>query len=429
MSEGGGGEPVSDADAHATTGRDRTGRDGSRRDAGNTGSHDESDTGNTSAGDELLAQTLLSVRSAVEAADAVAFVHDGRGVDPDLRALGAPPVDRRCAVVVPADGDATLVVPRSESPEPSPPRRWSGDTADRRVVDYEDPTPGDRVASLLGGQATGGPVLTPRAIPHDTALTVDAAGYDLQSTGALSSGRATKPPAVRAALRSVQRAAARGVRRAASVLDEATAETDGTLHWEGGVLSTERLCRQVNRGLAAEGVDPGGRTVVTTEARDGRRETARSTPITLRAGVPVRVRVEPHDGLGLRTLCRRTLVVDGEGGWERRAHVACEAALRAGLSELAPGTAVDAVEREVAAELGAYGLEAGPGPFVRGVGLTQDDPPRAGEDLQPGSVVAIVASVADPTEGAVELGDVAVVTEGGGEWLVTAPTSMAVGRW
>jgi Xaa-Pro aminopeptidase len=127
----------------------------------------------------------------------------------------------------------------------------------------------------------------------------------------------------------------------------------------------------------------------------------------------------------------RTFVVNGDGGWERRAYVAVEAAREAALDEIEPGVPVKTVHGEAAAELAAYGFDpnAGEGEsgFTHGtghgVGVSLHESPSltgAGE-LRPGHVVTVEPGVYDPDVGGVRLEDLAVVTEDGYEILAEYP--------
>jgi Xaa-Pro aminopeptidase len=95
--------------------------------------------------------------------------------------------------------------------------------------------------------------------------------------------------------------------------------------------------------------------------------------------------------------------VEGEGGWERRAHVALEAAFRAGRERLAAALGggdetAKGVAREVAAELTAYGFDDAT-VAVHGVGLAAVEAPRDDDPIETGGAVAIAARVTRDADG------------------------------
>jgi Xaa-Pro aminopeptidase len=143
----------------------------------------------------------------------------------------------------------------------------------------------------------------------------------------------------------------------------------------------------------------------------------------LPASEPVVVTLEPRGVDGYYGLLTRTVVVDGDGGWERRAHVGVEAARRVALGELEPGAAVRWVHSETVAEAGSFGLGAPEGDRVHGVGLSRRENPSLADETAVGNVVAVKPRAVDE-KGTVALADLAVVTEEGCELLVEASTAL-----
>lgn len=378
------------------------------------------------------ATDLDPVVAAVEEADAAGFVHVGDRFDDDLRYLTrfAGP-DRDYALVV-TPGRAVLCCPALFADQAR--REFvAGNEADGvarelRTERLGDPA-GRRAAAVLDDLADGDEVLVPQQLPHDAAVYLESAGYTPVSTPVVAEARAVKTDAEIDRLRAVQRAAVRGMARAESVLAAAT--PDGNeLRWEGAPLSTERLRRQVNAELAANGVADAGNTVI------GAGESCADLHFTgldgIAPGETVLLDVSPRGPLGYYGDVTRTYVVDGDGGWERRAYVAVEAAREAALAEIEAGVPAKTVHEEAAAELAAYGFrvdstEVG---FTHGVGhgvgvsLHEDPSLRSGEPLRAGQVVTVEPGVYDPDRGGVRLEDLVLVTADGYELLHDYPRSI-----
>ncbi|UVE51553.1 M24 family metallopeptidase [Haloferax larsenii] len=378
--------------------------------------------------------------AALDDRDALGFVFIGRGPDPNLRYLTGREFDTT-VVYVRVAGESHLRVPSTiETPE------IPGVTT--RI---DDKPPGKAAAAVLDSEATSGTVLAPQTIPHDAALHLESAGYDLASTPVLSEVRAVKDDDERAAIETVQRAARRGIARAAEILADATdanatdddtahtADDDGTLVWDGAPLSTERIRRQVNVALAIEGVDAAGATSVDVGGQ-AERETAEAdsdhdtSAVVLRADDPVVVSVAPRGRDGYRGALARTFVVDADGGWERRAHVACDAARDVALVEAGPGADAAFVGSEIRAETAAFGFS--PSEEVArdvggGIGLSlRESPPLDGDtELAAGNVVRVRTAVSDPENGRIELVDVMAIDDDGPTFLGDPPTSLDPAAW
>ncbi|PAU85389.1 peptidase M24 [Halorubrum salipaludis] len=295
-------------------------------------------------------------------------------------------------------------------------------------------------------------LLVPPSIPHDAAVYLERAGNALASTDAVETARARKTDREIERLRRVQRAAVAGMARAETVLAEsavvegdadpdadqdADADPDADrrppLRWEGAPLTTERLRRAVNAALAARGVRDAGDTAIGAGPSAADLHYVGDDPI--RPGETVLIDVSPRGPDGYRGDLTRTFVVDGDGGWERRAHLAVESAREVALDEIEPGVPAKTVHGEAAAELGAYGFDpnAGEGEVGfthgtgHGVGVSLHESPSlsgAGE-LRPGHVVTVEPGVYDPEIGGVRLEDLVAVTEDGYEVLAEYPFGIA----
>lgn len=182
---------------------------------------------------------------------------------------------------------------------------------------------------------------------------------------------------------------------------------DGRLHDDGEPLTPARLER-VARDAAA---GAGATTTVDTRTGD------------LRPDDPVVVAVRPDGAAPLA----RTFVVDGSGGWTRRAAVAVGMAHDAVRRVAEPGVPARRVVDEAIAELGAYGLAAGEGPITHGIGTRIDFEGDA--PLQAGQRFALDPTARDPDpepdRGAVRIGGWYAITESGPRALGELPTSLS----
>lgn|GEM_PF-2286077 len=203
-------------------------------------------------------------------------------------------------------------------------------------------------------------------------------------------------------------AAERGVVAAATRLAGAAAR-DGRLHVDGGPIVPAGLER-----LASDAAGDGA--TATVETRDD----------ALRPDDPVVVAVTPGNDDGDGTALARTFVVDGTGGWTRRAAVAVGMAHDAVRRVAEPGVPARRIVDEAVAELGAYGLAAD-GPVARGidtsVGFESDEPLYAGQRF----VLDPTAYDPDPDadRGRVRIGGWYAVADDGCRALSDLPTSLS----
>ena len=442
------------------------------------GSEDGALDGSTASLNPLRTD-LAPIIETIRAAGADAFVAVGDRFDDDLRYLTrfAGP-DRAYALVVVPDGDRTdetdgdaptgravccapaLFAERAEREFVGGARvrsddgeresdDWGGfhdgvarEVRTENVGDHAGERAAAAVAALLGDSGGDGSsadgdadptVLVPPSIPHDAAVYLERAGNELASSDAVTTVRARKTDAELDRLRRVQRAVVAGTARAETVLAASEVNEDETgrptVRWDGAPLTTERLRREVNAVLAARGVRDAGNTVIGAGPSAADLHFVGDDPV--RPGETVLLDISPRGPDGYYGDMTRTFVVNGDGGWERRAYVAVEAAREAALDEIEPGVPVKTVHGEAAAELAAYGFDpnAGEGEsgFTHGtghgVGVSLHESPSltgAGE-LRPGHVVTVEPGVYDPDVGGVRLEDLAVVTEDGYEVLAEYP--------
>lgn len=396
--------------------------------------------------DDVVPTTRLSfLGESIDDAGARAFVHVGDRFDDAMRYLtrfSGP--DRPYAFVyISADSQqsdgtvdrAILCAPRlfcEQAEREFVTAHAAVDAVDRSIRSEAAGEPaGVRAVDALDAVGvTSGSVLVPQHIPHDAAVYLQQADYELRSTNAVTEQRAVKTDAELDQLRSVQTAATAGMARAETVLAEST-KRGGELRWDGDRLTTEILRREINAELAAWGGRDAGNTVI------GAGETAADLHFTgdvaIDPGETVLIDISPRGPHGYYGDLTRTFVLDGDGGWERRAYVAVESALAVAFGELAPGVSAGSVHAEAAAELAAYGFpaaEEGAAGFTHGtghgVGVSLHEAPGLTTDteLRPGHVVTIEPGVYDPDRGGVRLEDLVVITDDGAERLATYPRSI-----
>ncbi|WP_232687252.1 M24 family metallopeptidase [Halobacterium zhouii] len=367
---------------------------------------------------------LAALDAALAEADAAAFVHAGSAGDSTIRFLSG--VALPCETVVVYDEDSVMLVPACSLPEHVEPK-------DGVTVLDPAPSPAERAAELADG-LDGRRVLTPRDIPHDAALYLEQAGLTVASTDAHLRARERKTDAELDAVADAQAAAEAGMAAAASLLADASESGDG-LTDESGAVTAARVRRAANVAVAEAGANPAGNTVVL-----GGGTAVESEDSALSATDPVAVRVAPRVR-GYHGLLARTFVADSDGGWERRATLACERAIEMGLDFVDPGeTTADAAAGEVAAELGSYGFPpTDASGDVYGVGLDRRERPVGEHALEPGAVVALEPrldgdaddSGAGDRRETVWLADLAVVAADGAERLGSFPRSVVPqsGAW
>ena len=381
-------------------------------------------------GDALPTTDWAPIDDAIATAGAAGFVAVGGRFDPDLRYLTRLEGTERASAVVRAAETSVLCPPSGSVARAE--RRFDGRVATERGGDPA----GERAAAVLddlaGPAAPSGDaatVLVPPTIPHDAAVYLERAGHELRSTTVVGDARATKSTIEIDAIGAVQRAASEAVREAERVLAAADVGDDGVLADDGRPLTTERLRRATNAELATRGVTDAGNTVVVGGPGDGEIPgfgDATDSDSRISVGDPIAIAVAPRGPHGYHGCLARTVVVDSDGGWERRAYVAVGSALDAALAEIEAGAVAAAVGREAGAELTAFGFdpdaEAGvdaPAVPGHGVGLSRCERPLldAGAELDVGSVVAVKPRVADPEQGVVRLSALVAVTADGYERL------------
>lgn len=362
-----------------------------------------------------MSRVLDAIRAAIAERAAVGFVHVGSHRSPGSRLLAADIDDR-------SSGSTPVTRARRE------PRAY-GVTSDTTLVDRSDVDhAAARLADRLAEQVDAGTLLVPSSIPHDAALFLESVGFDLASSDALATARIRKSAAERDAIRSARATAAAGVRRAASIVAEAV---DGEpVSDSGSTLETVR--REIDAAIVAAGGVPGTRTGIATpdgaagHASDsasiaaGSDADADATVLDdrIEAGEPIVVDLTPGRA-GFHARLVRTLVPGTDGGWERRAHVAVESALRSARVLLGTdGPTVGEVEAELVAEIGSFGFAGTATGTTAGIGLEPVERPlRSATEIRSGSVLTLEAGVERDDGAAVRLAEPVVVAEDGARWL------------
>lgn len=209
---------------------------------------------------------------------------------------------------------------------------------------------------------------------------------------------------------------ATGLRAAATRLDAATV-LEGRLHVDGAPLTAERLTLAVEAAVA----DAGGEDVDVCigPCGDG-----------LRPDDPVVVVLRP--AAPAAAPLARTFVVDGGGGWDRRAAVAVGMVHDAVTRVAEPGRPAGRLVDEAVAELGAYGLAPAETPTVW---TAAGDPIDRSEEasLAAGDVFALDPTAVDPDpdadRGRIRIGRYYTVTGSGCRALGDLPTSLLPGAY
>lgn len=364
------------------------------------------------------------------ARDAEAVVAVGDGADPTLRYLTRFVGPDRPYAFVFADGDAALCAPALFEAQAR--REFAGDVVYEPAA-LEASAPGARAAEVLAAHGVEtGRVLVPADIPHDAAVRLQDAGYELTATDVVARARRTKTTAEVDAVRRTARAAEAGLAAVAALLADAAVDPAGRrLVVDDTALTTGRVRRVADAAMAEAGAGAAGNTVV------GAGRTAADLhfqgDVPVRPGAPVLVDVSPRGPAGYHADCTRTFLPGGDEGWVRRAHVAVRSALADALAAVEPGVAGTAVHEAAAAELRAHGFavdRGGDTGFVHGTGhgvglALHEDPSLPGTTtLEPGHVVTVEPGVYDPTEGGVRLEELVVVTEDGHEELTDRPLAL-----
>lgn len=239
-------------------------------------------------------------------------------------------------------------------------------------------------------------------------------------------------------IRAAQRANERAMDRARELLTEASV-SDGTLIYEGDVLTSERVKQAIEVALLRNGCGLDETIVACGEAGADPHDRG-SGP--LKAGEPIVIDIFPRSKeTGYHADMTRTFVVGSPSDAVRDRYAVVRRARDAGIEAIEPGVTGAAVHGVVCdvIEDGGYvthrsdpTAETG---FIHstghGVGLDVHEGPRlgeSGEKLKPGHVVTVEPGLYDPAHGGIRLEDLVVVTEDGCENLTEYTTAIDPGK-
>ncbi len=373
------------------------------------------------------ATTVLS--ATLDDREATAFVHVGTDRDPIVQYCCRTPSTVHTAVGSAlrrgsrATGSLTAVAYDGVE------REWLV----RSTADESGGHPADRLAAALTERGREGTLLAPAHIPHDAALYLENRGFDLASTDAIERARAAKTGGERERIAAAQQAAGAGIRQAASLLADATV-VDGRLAIPGDSgegndadpvpLTRARLRIAIDEAVVAAGAFPDGNTAVDPRSDADRDDTV------LRPGDPIVLETTPREPAGYYGGLVRTLVVDPDGGRERRAHVAVTQSFRSARSMLTAGAeSVTAVAADLEAEVRSFGFGDGDAVETRvtGVGLEPSERPIDGGDtLDAGTVARLDVAARVDDETWLRIADVVAVNDEGErpDWLAAPSQSL-----
>ena len=299
------------------------------------------------------------------------------------------------------------------------------------------------VANLLDELgALGSPIVVPADFGIVYADELRARGVTLTPDGKLfDSLRRAKTEEEISHIQKTQRAVEAACGHAVEILEEAEVKDDGTLEWEGEILTSEKLRGEIDvellrRGCAADGtIVAGGHQGADPHERGHG---------ALKAGESIIVDIFPVD-LSTRYYSDMTRTfVKGEPneGLQEMYDAVLESQevalsmIKAGVNGKDIHNKVSEVLHEAGYKTSVHDQEEGK-PLTEGffhgtghgVGLEIHEAPRvsiADEVLVPGDVISVEPGVYDPKTGGVRIEDLVVVTEDGCRNLTTFPKRFVI---
>jgi len=363
---------------------------------------------------------------AVGLADADAYVHIGDGTDDMLRYLTRIDTeDNLAAFVLTADGATVGLRPRYRSEAE---RKFPGDA----IIETET---GRRIADTVSEVIeTGGMVRIPDTTPVRVA-------QDLESLASVDvfpepdTIWCEKSDAEQQISAHMADGVQRGIARAETVLANAVV-TNNEVRWDGKVLTTERLRREIKKQLAGLGFRDMGNVVI--GAGESCAELHFTGDVPVCPDETVLIDLGPRGPFGYFGDISRTFVPGEVRDWEQEAFDVVREALDSAFDTLSAGAGVGADElylsmAEVIESHGyetglhesqddAVGLYHGTG---HGIGVRIHEKPFQSRDadaeLRAGNVITIEPGLYDPDRGGVRLEDVVVVEEDGYRNLMEYP--------
>ncbi|MBX0285243.1 Xaa-Pro peptidase family protein [Halomicroarcula sp. F28] len=369
----------------------------------------------------------------LESTDTDGYLIDADSTDSDQYYLSG--FDAPDPFVTLYDGETHLLFPRSL--EFGRAKRESRATTVERYVDFDhaelveehgsEAAVSHVLARFLESYGVDSVAVPPR-FPLRTADGLRARGVDVtpDTDGTVTEIRATKTDEEIEHVRAAQKANEASMQAAEDLLSAARVADDGTLQYDGEVLTSERVKEEIEVTLLRHGCSL-DETIVACGADAADPHDRGSGPLT--AGEPIILDIFPRDKTTkyhadmTRTFCK------GEpSDTVREWYDLTERAKTAAFDALEPGATGADVHDAVCDVYEAAGLptlrsddraETG---FIHstghGVGLDIHELPRlspSGDELEPGHVVTIEPGLYDPDIGGIRIEDIAVVTEDGYE--------------
>lgn len=351
--------------------------------------------------------------------DADVFVHIGDRFDDLLRYLTHFSGPDRDYAFVYANGRSVLCAPRLFGEQAR--REFIGDLVRTHRQQVSSP-PVARAVETINEFTTTNRILVPAHVSYHSVSSLED-DFEVITTSS-DFGRAQKTTWERNQIESVQTVAQHGMARAEAVLADASIH-EGAVHWEGELLTTERLRREVNAVLANHGIQDAGNTVI------GAGTSCSDLHFTgddeIHADETILLDISPRGKSGFYADLTRTFVVGEIDTWTRAAYDAVREAQDAAFSALESGAGIGAktVHEAVSAVLYDHGFAVGDvsiGMYHgtgHGVGLSLHEAPSLSRDevLKEGHVITIEPGVYDPEKGGVRIEDLIMVTQSGYENL------------
>ena len=324
-----------------------------------------------------------------------------------------------------------------------------------RHVDYELPALVEEHGRLAGGRRVLADFLTERGVesvavpsrfPVATADGLREHGIDVQSpdtppigrggTNVIEEIRATKTDAEVEHVRTAQQANEAAMSAAEDLIAAATV-ADGTLHYEGDPLTSERVKEEIEVTLLRHGCAL-DETIVACGADAADPHDRGSGPLA--ADEPIIVDIFPRNKATKYHADMTRTFLKGEPNDEiRRWYDLTAEAKQAALDTVeagATGADVHDAVCEVYEDAGEPTLrshETTETGFIHntghGVGLDVHEQPLVGpggDELEPGHIITIEPGLYDPAVGGVRIEDIVVVTENGYENLTDYPETLVV---
>lgn len=290
--------------------------------------------------------------------------------------------------------------------------------------------------------AKGSPVVVPPSLGVLYADELRARGLTVTPDAKLFANlRRAKTEGEVSYIEKTQRAVEEVCAHAAEMLEAAEVSTDGTLSFDGEVLTSERLRFEIDaallrRGCAAEG------TIVAGGAQAADPHERGSGP--LRAGEAIIVDIFPRDNRSRYHSDMTRTFVKGEPSEElQRMYEAVLESQEAALAMIGPGVNGKSIHEKVSDILHERGYETTKHdqkegePLTRGffhgtghgVGLEVHEGPRVSvvdEELKVGDVVTVEPGLYYPEVGGVRIEDLVVVTQSGCRNLTRFPKQFRV---